>query len=327
MWSTKRFFPPSRSGVGNTVLPRFLSGLVLQILAGVKKLMSETPTPAAKGAKDYLSVWMASACEVLEKITGTAFTAIDLAPEETAGQRAGLKKNGVWLRFSVSGALKGEQSFGVGNSDALRLAQILMGEPFDETREFSSDDQDALAELFRQIAGAAALALKPRVGGEVSLQFTGYGPADWKPTVQGGARLKSEGTAQFLLVVLLDPELGGSLNASSPAKAAQTPRASKRTDPVPHPMPAPQETRKIDLLFDVELQVSLRFGKREMPLGDILELSAGAVVELDQRILDPVELLVGSKVVAHGEVVVMDGHYALRVTEVLNPLERLCHET
>jgi flagellar motor switch protein FliN/FliY len=270
---------------------------------------------------------MASACEVLEKITGTAFTAIDLAPEEAAGQRAGLRKKGVWLRFSVSGALKGEQSFGVSNSDALRLAQILMGEPLDETREFSSDDQDALAELFRQFAGAAALALKPRVGGEVSLQFTGYGPADWKPTVQGGAVLKSEGTAQFLLVIVLDPELGGSLNGSSPAKSAPPPRASKRAEPAPPPAPAPQETRKIDLLFDVELQVSLRFGKREMPLGDILELGAGAVVELDQKILEPVELLVGSKVVAHGEVVVMDGHYALRVTEVLNPLERLCHET
>jgi flagellar motor switch protein FliN/FliY len=299
--------------------------LAFQILAGVKKLMSETPAPAAKGAKDYLSVWMASACEVLEKISGTAFHAIDLVPEEAAGQLAGLREKGVWLRFSVTGALKGEQSFGISNSDALRLAQILMGEPFDETRDFSSDDQDALSELFRQFAGAAALALKPRVGGEVSLQFAGYGPADWKPTVQGGARLKSEGTAQFLLVILLDPELGGSLGASSPAKAAQPPRAPKRAAPVP-PTPAPPETRKVDLLYDVELQVSLRFGKREMPLGDILELSAGAVVELDQRILEPVELLVGGKVVAYGEVVVMDGHYALRVTEVFNPMERLCHE-
>jgi flagellar motor switch protein FliN/FliY len=86
---------------------------------------------------------------------------------------------------------------------------------------------------------------------------------------------------------------------------------------------APKGNRNIDLLLDVELQVALRFGKREMSLGNILELSAGAVVELDQKILDPVELLVGSKVVAHGEVVVMDSHYALRVTEVLNPIERI----
>jgi flagellar motor switch protein FliN/FliY len=77
------------------------------------------------------------------------------------------------------------------------------------------------------------------------------------------------------------------------------------------------------LLLDVELPVAMRFGKSEMPLSSILELSPGAVVELDQKILEPVELLVGGKVVAEGEVVVMDGYYALRVTEVLNPMERL----
>jgi len=60
-----------------------------------------------------------------------------------------------------------------------------------------------------------------------------------------------------------------------------------------------------------------------MLLSSILELSPGAVVELDQKIVEPVELLVGGKTVAHGEVVVLEGHYALRVTEVLNPIERL----
>jgi flagellar motor switch protein FliN/FliY len=60
-----------------------------------------------------------------------------------------------------------------------------------------------------------------------------------------------------------------------------------------------------------------------MALGDILEFSVGAVVELDQKILEPVELLVGGKVVAQGEVVVLDGHYALRITEVLNPAQRI----
>jgi flagellar motor switch protein FliN/FliY len=60
-----------------------------------------------------------------------------------------------------------------------------------------------------------------------------------------------------------------------------------------------------------------------MPLSGILELSPGSVVELDQRIVEPVDLLVGGKVVAQGEVVVLDGYYALRVTEVLNPIERL----
>jgi flagellar motor switch protein FliN/FliY len=265
---------------------------------------------------------MAAACEVLEKITGTAFTSTDLTPEEVAAQVESSKEQGVWLRFTVTGALKGEQSFGIGKSDALRLARILLGEAFDEIRDFSKEDQEALTELFRQFAGAAALALKPRAGGEVSLQFAGYGPASWKADQQGGVRLKSEGAAQFLLAILFNHDLAQSLASSSMGKAAQPSRAAKRGTPLPSPE-APKNMRKIDLLLDVELQVSLRFGKREMRLGDILELSTGAVVELDQKILEPVELLVGSKVVAHGEVVVMDGNYALRVTEVLTPMERI----
>ena len=130
--------------------------------------------------------------------------------------------------------------------------------------------------------------------------------------------MKNQGTAQPLLAILVDPDLGASLASSSSEKTAQPPAA-----PGVNLAAASKGSRNIDLLLDVELPVALRFGKSEMTLNRILELSAGAVVELDQKILEPVELLVGGKVVAQGEVVVMDGYYALRVTEVLNPMERL----
>jgi len=288
----------------------------------VKTLINEIPSSANDGAEIYLRAWTASACNVLEKITGTAFTALDLSADEVAQEVETLREQGVWLCFTVEKALKGEQSFGVRKSDALRLAQILMGEPFDESGEFSSEYQDALAELFRQFAGSAALALKPLVGGEVTLQLTGNDPGNWKPHLQWGAQLKSEGTAQFPLVILLDPNLGASLASGPSGKTAQPLGASMPNVP-PTSAAASRGNRNIELLLDVELQVALRFGKCEMQLGNILELSAGAVVELDQKILEPVELLVGGKVVAQGEVVVMDGHYALRVTEVLNPIERI----
>ena len=285
-------------------------------------MISEIPPATSDRTQDYLNVWSASVCDVLEQITGTAFTAIDLPPQEVVPETGTLRKEGVWLRFKVEKALQGEQSFGICKADALRLAQILMGQPFDVSRDFSTEDQDALAELFRQFAGTAALALKPRVGGEVNLQLAGHDPGNWKPLLRRGVRLKSEGTAEFLLVILIDPDLGESLTSGRLGTAEQPPGA-----PLPSthagPATASKGNRNIELLLDVELQVALRFGKSEMSLGNILELGAGAVVELDQKILEPVELLVGGKVIAQGEVVVMDGHYALRVTEVLNPIERL----
>ncbi len=78
-----------------------------------------------------------------------------------------------------------------------------------------------------------------------------------------------------------------------------------------------------DLLLDVELEASLRFGAREMPLGEILELGPGDVVQLDRNIADPVDLLVGDKIVARGEVVLVNGSFALRVLEVAEPQRRL----
>jgi len=67
------------------------------------------------------------------------------------------------------------------------------------------------------------------------------------------------------------------------------------------------------------LAVTLRFGGRRMLLKDILDLCTGSVVELDQELQDPVELLLDGKPVARGEVVVVDGNYGLRVTELIAP--------
>jgi flagellar motor switch protein FliN/FliY len=96
--------------------------------------------------------------------------------------------------------------------------------------------------------------------------------------------------------------------------------------PTPNQPPAPLvPTRdpKLELLMDVELDVTLRFGERQMVLHDILDLSAGSVVELNQYVQDPVELLVGKKVIARGEVVVVDGSYGLRVVEIVSAMERI----
>ncbi len=78
-----------------------------------------------------------------------------------------------------------------------------------------------------------------------------------------------------------------------------------------------------DLLLEVELDASVRFGSREMELKELLELGPGDVVELDRHVSDPVDLIVGDKIVAHGEVVLVNGNFGLRVTAVAEPMRRL----
>jgi flagellar motor switch protein FliN/FliY len=76
----------------------------------------------------------------------------------------------------------------------------------------------------------------------------------------------------------------------------------------------------LGLVMDVELNVSLRFGQRQLPLREVLELASGSVIELDRQVDDPVELLLDGKVIARGEAVIVDGNYGLRVTEIPQPM-------
>jgi flagellar motor switch protein FliN/FliY len=79
----------------------------------------------------------------------------------------------------------------------------------------------------------------------------------------------------------------------------------------------------LDLIMDVELPISVRFGQTSMLLEDILKLGHGSVIELEKLAEEPVDLLVNGKMLAKGEVVVADGHYAIRITQVESPAERI----
>jgi flagellar motor switch protein FliN/FliY len=78
-----------------------------------------------------------------------------------------------------------------------------------------------------------------------------------------------------------------------------------------------------DLLLDIELDATLRFGSQVLPLKSVLALGLGDVLELDRHVSEPVDLVVGDRIVARGEVVVVSGNFALLITEVAAPQMRL----
>jgi flagellar motor switch protein FliN/FliY len=82
-------------------------------------------------------------------------------------------------------------------------------------------------------------------------------------------------------------------------------------------------SRTLDLLMEVELPVSVSFGRAELPLRDVLKLNSGSIVELNRTISDPVEIIVNNCVIARGEVVVVDGNYGVRIQQVISREERL----
>lgn len=78
------------------------------------------------------------------------------------------------------------------------------------------------------------------------------------------------------------------------------------------------EATNLSALLDIELEANIRFGAREMSLTELLEVGPGAVIPLDRQVNDPVDLIIGDKVVARGEVVLVQGKFGLRVTEVIS---------
>ena len=81
--------------------------------------------------------------------------------------------------------------------------------------------------------------------------------------------------------------------------------------------------KNLRMLLDVELDLAISFGSTDLPLRDVLKLASGSIVELNRNAADPVDVLVNDRVIARGEVVVVDGNYGIRITEIVSRQERI----
>lgn len=79
----------------------------------------------------------------------------------------------------------------------------------------------------------------------------------------------------------------------------------------------------LDLLLGVTLRVSVELGRTKMSIENILKLGPGAVVELDKLAGEPVDVLVNDRLIARGEVVVIDDRFGVRITDILSPAQRI----
>jgi flagellar motor switch protein FliN/FliY len=89
------------------------------------------------------------------------------------------------------------------------------------------------------------------------------------------------------------------------------------------PRPAREESRNIELLMDVSLQVTVELGRTRKQIRDVLSMGPGSVLELDKLAGEQVDVLVNGKLIAKGEVVVIDENYGVRITDIISPVERV----
>lgn len=83
------------------------------------------------------------------------------------------------------------------------------------------------------------------------------------------------------------------------------------------------EARNLNMLLDIPLQVTVELGRTKRSVKEILELSSGSIIELDKLAGEPVDILVNSRLIATGEVVVIDENFGVRITDILSQADRL----
>lgn len=268
--------------------------------------MSETTRDPAQ----YLQIWKNILAQVLEEISGAPFSCMlsSQAPADLAPPTA----SDLWIVVTAVGAVRGEMSVRCSAASSLRLAQIFMGQTAPPPAEPGGEHRDAVLELLRQAAGLVANAVKATWGDvQLSLDASAAAPP-WPASSTAWLQFGEETATAPVMEVQLSAALVASLRPDAGAAApAPVPAA-----PVETPGVSPSKPVNLDLLMDVELAVTLRFGQRRLLLREVLDLSPGTVVDLDRQVQDPVDMLLDGRVIARGEVVVLDGNYGLRVTEV-----------
>lgn len=105
---------------------------------------------------------------------------------------------------------------------------------------------------------------------------------------------------------------------SAPSDTAPKSKESSEATPL-----TGEEIKNIGMLLDVKLNVKVRIGQKKMLLKDVVSMDIGSVIELNQLANDPLEILIDDKVIAKGEVVIVDGNFGIRVSEIGSKRQRL----
>lgn len=267
-------------------------------------------TPATK--LHFVDTLRKAICEVCSTALASVWT-VTLDESDTPFE----SETFVCLELLVSGGLSGRFGVQIQSTDALRMAQKFLSEPPDSSSELKQEHKEALEELWRQVAGQFATGLKGTYG-EVKFDVRASESAVADGAIFTLLATATSEAASLPLRFSLSSELAAAL--SSPPPAAQ---ASPVAPVSEGKAPAGGKEPNFDLLIGVNLNLTLRFGQCVMPLREVLDLNSGSVIELDREVHEPADLLLGDKLIARGEVVIVDGNYGLRITEVADARQRL----
>jgi len=294
-------------------------------MTGVPDAPAKKPAPEPRPElrselRNWCEAWKTCLQNVLSQVSGnvsgqpTAF--------EISSQPLPAANSDVWYTVVAGGAVHGEMTLRLPADSGTRLARKFLGETKPAAEGIAgepstAENKEALEEFLRQIAGLAATTLAATVGAEVQLHLSASAAPSWSSDAIVCLQTRNEAEAGTPITVEI--QISPALAAELQPRVQPAPPVQTAAQPSPASSTQPPPASSYGRLMDVGLDVKLRFGTRSMLLRDVLALSAGVVVELENTLTSPVDLLLDGRRIAQGEVVIVDGKYGLRITAVVNP--------
>lgn len=257
------------------------------------------------------------------------------------------------LKISFKNGLEGDCYLIMQKKEVALLSDLMM--MGDGTAEYSEDHKDAIGELFNQVLGAFTTSLGSEMGITTSANPLEVSEFDQdNPSVASEnfdmlmIPIQIENSEDSFISILISNDITNQLAAKNSGETSRSKSSGgialntseidelskvtsfnsssgipsfTETNMAGIPLNAPREN--IDMLLDIDLDVTIELGRSILSIKRILELAPGSIIELDRMAGEPVDLMVNSKVVARGEVVVIDESFGIRIVSLVSPEERI----
>ena len=289
----------------------------------------------AKWSQERVSHWLCAAWssgfqEILKMLDlQDALADIEFERQPPAQELWQEWREPLWYRLPTNLPEGAAFSIGCASDTARGLARVITGE--DDLPDTTV--LETYLEIVQQSANVVGGAFSENAGTTVE-----FAQASQDSVPRGGSmgfqlQFKLESANHLLAVVPTESMLEWILSTDRAAESPKNPddagkTASNAADEGPKeqssgPSLSSTATRNLELLMEVDLDLSVSFGRTQLLLEDVLKLASGSIVELNRSATDPVDVLVNDAVVARGEVVVVEGNYGVRITEVVSRKERI----
>ncbi len=284
--------------------------------------------------QDFIKIFIQEVVSTLEGLVGKA-PSVGLEKEVSHSEEAwGSLISTPYARVVISAIEKEESSIELLAPVDLvtALSDLMLGGEGASKEEMDNDDLDAFKEMASNIFGAIATSLKSQkllpklnfttINAEIAKELPKK--EDYAKMMVFSFKMEALKESQIILLTTAAFERQFKKTHQEEKEEKEETTKSATEEVKTHDASLENiEIRNISMLLDVKLNVKVRIGQKKMILKDVVSMDIGSVVELDQLVNDPLEILVDDKVIAKGEVVIVDGNFGIQITDIGTKKERL----